>query len=145
MPGQTGLNQDMYQDAYGHNAPMLGVPLLAGGTTTTVTVGTISPNATGGGTGASVGFGTGQTAIDAAGTFQVTTAGTPAAGTLAVVTFANPLPALPKAIIATLSRTDFSQDEALTVSGITVNGFTLTTVLTLVTAKIYNVSYLVVA
>lgn len=144
MPGQTGYNQDQYQDAYGHSAPLAGPALAAGGVATAAALGTITVNATGAGTGASIAFGAGQTATDMAGSFQVTTAGTPAAGTLAVVTYNNSQPGLPKAIIANMSRTDGAQDEALAVSGITVNGFTLSTVLTLVTAKIYNVSFVVI-
>lgn len=142
MPGQTGFNQDIAQDAYGHTFPLAGPALAAGGVATAPAVGTITVNATGAGTGASIAYATGQSAIDMAGSFQVTTAGTPAAGILAVVSFANPLPAIPRVILANMSRTDGAQDEALSVSAITVNGFTLSTVLTLVTAKLYNVSYL---
>jgi hypothetical protein len=144
MPGQVGNNQPMYTDGYGHMIPLPGPALAAGGSATTAAVGTITVNATGAGTGGTVTFATGQTAVDMAGTFTVTAAGSPAAGTLATVTFNNPLPALPKAILANMYDTDGDQDDALGVTSITVNGFSLVTALALVAAETYNVSFIVV-
>lgn len=144
MPGQVGNNQPMYTDAFGHMVALPGPQLAAGGTATAAAVGTVTVNATGAGTGGSVGFATGQTATDMAGTFQVTTAGSPAAGTVATVTFNNPLSALPKAIICTLSDTDGDQNDTPQITGITVTGFSIVTALTLVTAEAFTVQYLVV-
>lgn len=144
MPGPVGNNQYLMQDAYGHTSPLAGPAMTAGGTAVATGAGTISVNQTGAGTGGSISFATGQTATDMAGTFQVLTSGTPAAGTVAVVTFANSLPVIPKAIMATLSDTDGDQNDALGVTGITVNGFSLTTDLVLVAAESYNITYIVV-
>ena len=132
------------QDGYGHFPPLQGPALAAGGTATTAATATITVNATGAGTGGSIAYATGQSAVDLAGSFQVTTAGSPAPGTLATVTFANGLPAVPKAIIATLSDTDGDQNDALGVTSITCNAFSLVTDLTLVASETFNVSYVVV-
>lgn len=126
MPGPVGNNQFVAQDAYGHTNPLAGPPLAAGGTAAATGAGTISVNLTGAGTGGSIGFGTGQAATDMAGTFQVTTSGTPAAGTIAVVTFTNPLQAVPKAINAQyFDSTSGTASGVLAPTGITVNGFSL--------------------
>lgn len=144
MPGPVGNQQPLAQDAYGHTVPLSGPAMAAGGTATATGAGTISVNQTGAGTGGSIGFAAGQTATDMAGTFQVTTSGTPAAGTVAVISFANSQPVLPKAIIANMSDTDGDQNDALGITGITVSGFSVVTDLVLVAAESYNISYLVV-
>jgi hypothetical protein len=144
MPGPVGNNQNLYQDGYGHTIPLNGPSMVAGGTAAATGAGTISVNLTGAGTGGSISFATGQTATDMAGTFTVTTSGTPAAGTVAVITYANSQPGLPKAIIANLFDTDGDQNDALGITNITVNGFSVVTDLVLVAAESYNVSYIVV-
>ena len=144
MPGPVGNQQTFTQDAYGHTIPLAGPAMAAGGTATATGAGTISVNQTGAGTGGSISFATGQTATDMAGTFQVTTSGTPAAGTVAVITYSNPQPVLPKAILANMYDTDGDQNDALGITGITVNGFSVVTDLVLVAAESYNISYVVV-
>lgn len=144
MPGPVGNNQYLAQDAYGHTTPLTGPAMAAGGTATATGAGTVSVNQTGAGTGGSISFAAGMTATDMAGTFQVLTSGTPAPGTVATVTFANSLPVIPKAIIANLYDTDGDQNDALGITGITVNGFSVVTDLTLVAAETYNIAYVVV-
>ncbi len=138
-------NQIAAQDAYGHFPPLAG-PALTAAAVSTSAAGTFIPVAAGAGTGATVAYGTGQTATDLAGTFQVTAAGTPAAGAIASVFFANPLPALPKAILITVSdATDGDQvGEAANATSITCTGFTVSVATVLVAAEVYNVSYLVI-
>lgn len=144
MPGPVGNNQYLTQDAYGHTIPLAGPAMAAGGTATATGAGTISVNQSAGGTGGSISFAAGQTATDMAGTFQVLTSGTPVAGTVATITFANSLPVVPKAILANMYDTDGDQNDALGITGITVNGFSVVTDLVLVAAETYNISYVVV-
>lgn len=142
MPGPVGNNQYVTQDAYGHTIALAGPSLAAGGTATATGAGTISVNATGAGTGGSLGFGTGQVATDMAGTFTVTTSGTPAAGTIAVVTFANSLAAIPKAVNAQyFDVTGGTAAGVLGISGLTVNGFSLVAPTGLTTAHAINCTY----
>ncbi len=63
---------------------------------------------------------------------------------MATIYFANPLAAIPKAIMVQMNDTDGDQNESPLVSSITVNSFSIVTALTLVAAEAYNVSYAVV-
>lgn len=133
-------------DFYGHVSPLPGTLLTAGAVSTTA-AGTIAPT-TSAGAAPTVTFGTGQTATDQAGAFTlnpVTGGGAQAAGGVAVVTFAQPYGALPKAILVQIY--DQANAAALTAvaTSITSSGFTITTGVALTTAHNYTVSYLVVS
>lgn len=133
------------QDAYAHFQPLTGTPLTAGAVSTTA-AGTISPT-TGGGASPTVTFGTGQTAVDLAGTFTlnpVTGGGAQAAGTVAVVTFANGLPAVPKAVLVTIYDNVNASAVAAAATSVTAQGFNVAVGVALTTAHNYTVSYLVV-
>src|ERR1700733_13422722 len=96
-------NQITAQDGYGHFASSTG-PLLTAGAVSTTAVGTIAPT-TGAGATPTGTFAAGQTAPDEAGTFPlspVTGGGAQAAGAVAVVTYANGQPCLPKAVLVTI-------------------------------------------
>lgn len=144
MPGPVGNNQTITCDAYGHTVALPGPTLATGGASTVAAIGTITVNATGGGAGSSLAYAAGQTATDMGGTFQVTTAGVPAAGTVATVTFNNPLQALPKAILCTYAASDGSAAGVFGASAITVTGFNLVAATALAAAKNINTSFEVV-
>jgi hypothetical protein len=139
-------NQVAAQDAYGHFAPSTGAALAAGAVGTTA-VGTIAPT-TSAGQNPTVTFGAGQVATDNAGTFTlnpVTGGGAQAAGGVAVVTFANGLPALPKAILVTIYDQANAAAIAAAATAITCAGFTVSVGVALTTAHAYTVTYEVVA
>src|SRR5580693_8230251 len=99
----NSYNQVSAQDAYGHFPATTG-PVMGAGAVSTSAAGTIAPT-TGAGAAPTVTFGAGQTANDVAGTFTlspVTGGGAQAAGAVALVTFSNPQPCLPKAILVTI-------------------------------------------
>jgi hypothetical protein len=92
--------------------------LFGGGTAPTLAAGA------GAGSGASVGT---QLGSDMAGSFVLTTAGTPAAGALATVTFAVALNAAPAAVLVTCWDQTASPQAAVAVgpTSITKTGFTV--------------------
>lgn len=145
MPGPVGNNIAFTADAYGHTIPIPGPFLAAGGTATAAAVGTITVNATGAGTGGSTAFGTNQSATDMVGTFNVVTAGTPAAGAIATVTFNNPLAAIPKAVEAFyFDATSGTASGVLGISALTVTGVTFLVPAALTTAHTINITFVVV-
>lgn len=135
-------NQIAAQDAYGHFPASTG-PGMAAGAVSTTAAGTIAPT-TAAGASPTVTFGAGQTANDNVGTFTlspVTGGGSQAAGAVAVVTYANGQPCLPKAILVTI----YDQANAAAVSAlatsITANGFSVSAGVALTTAHVYTVVY----
>jgi len=139
-------NQIAAQDAYGHFPPSTGTALTAGAVSTTA-VGTIAPT-TAAGASPTVTFGTGQTATDIAGTFTlnpVTGGGAQAAGAVAVVTFANGLPALPKAILVTIYDQANAAAIAAAATSISCAGFSVSVGVALTTAHNYTITYEVVS
>lgn len=143
----------IHDDAYGHITPVgigpQGAALTAGAVSTTA-VGTIAPT-TAAGASPTVTFGTGQAANDVAGTFTlspVTGAGGQAAGAVALVTFANPYSAVPKAVIVNIVDNAAGSSMvavAASSASITAASFTVNVAAGLTTAHTYTVSYSVVA
>lgn len=84
-------------DFYNHASPAPGVTFTAAAAATTA-AGTIIPVLAGAGTGATTAIPTGATPNDTRGTFNLVTAGSPAAGVVATVFFANPYSQVPGAI-----------------------------------------------
>ena len=135
--------QQAQQDGYGHFAPLTGSALTAGGTSTVAAAGVITMT----GAGATAGGGgsvTAVTAVDTAGNFAITTGATPAAGTVAVVTFANGLPAVPKAITVNLIDTTASPNTSAAgaAGSVTANSFAVVSP-ALTAAHSYTVQYIV--
>lgn len=127
-------------DANGHEVPDLNGPSLAVGTTGTTTQGTISPLAAGAGVGSSV---SGVVANDRRGSFGLTSAGTPAAGVIANVIFANPYAAAPAAVLVNIyDVTDTTAPVACDAAAVTAAGFSIIAA-ALTTAKAYLVNYVV--
>ena len=100
-------------DAYNHQAVAPGATYTTGATGTTV-AGTVVPVAAGAGTGSSTAIPTGASPNDTRGTFNLVTAGTPAAGAVAVVNFTAPYGQTP-AVVA--SAVDTSNSNAVVAIG----------------------------
>lgn len=137
-------------DTYGHRVPStngVGANLTAGAVGTSA-VGTIAPLAAAGAT-PTVTFGTGQAANDTAGTFTlnpVTGGGAQAAGSVVLVTFAEPYNVVPKGV--TVSVCDNAAGAsgvavAAAAQNITTTGFNINVASALTTAHNYNCSYIV--
>lgn len=109
--------------------------LFGGGTAPTPAAGT------GAGTGASVGS---QLGFDMAGSFVVTTAGTPAAGVLATVTFGLALNAAPAAVIVTCWDQTGAAAVAVGPTSISKTGFSVSTGATATTAHNLLITYTVI-
>lgn len=140
MPNNN--NQISYQDAYGHYPPLAG-PALAAGAVSTSAAGTIAPT-TGAGQTPTV---TAVSAVDQAGSFTlnpVTGVGAQAAGAVALVTFANPLPAVPRVILVTIYDLANGAAVAAAAISITTSGFQVAAGVALTTAHNYLVCYEVV-
>jgi hypothetical protein len=133
----------VFEDAVGHRQATSQPTALTAGAVSTTAVGTIAPT-TNAGASPTV---TAVTANDTAGTFTlnpVTGGGAQAAGTVAVVTFANPYAAVPKAVIVQV----YDQAAGTTVvassaTGVTAAGFNVNTAI-LTTAHNYTVMYYVI-
>lgn len=136
-------------DAYGHRTASgvgtLGTALAAGAVSTTA-VGTIAPT-TAAGASPTV---TGVTANDAAGTFvlnPVTGGGAQAAGAVALVTFANPYAATPKAVVVNVCDNAAGASGvavAASAQSVTTASFTVNVSAALTTAHNYQVFYTVI-
>lgn len=127
-------------DANGHEVPDLAGPALASAATGTTTQGTVSPLAAGAGVGSSV---SGVVANDRRGSFGLTSAGTPAAGVIANVIFANPYAAAPAAVLVNIyDVTDSTAPVAADSAAVTAAGFSIIAA-ALTTAKNYVVNYVV--
>jgi hypothetical protein len=138
-------NQLSAQDAYGHFPASAG-PVMGTGAVGTAAAGTIAPT-TGAGSAPTVTFAAGQTANDTAGTFTlspVTGGGGQSAGAVATVTYSNPQPSLPKAILVTIYDSANAAAIAAAATTITTQGFQVSVGVALTTAHAYLVSYEVV-
>lgn len=136
------FNSVAAQDAYGHFTPLTGQPLTAGAVSTTAP-GTIAPT-TGAGQTPTV---TAVSAVDQAGSFvltPVTGGGAQAAGAVAVVTFANPLPSIPRCILVTIYDQANAAAVAVAPVAITTSGFSVAVGIALTTAHLYTVAFEVV-
>jgi len=130
------------QDAYGHYPASTG-PLMAAGAVSTTAAGTIAPT-TGAGATPTVTFGAGQSANDVAGTFTlspVTGGGGQSAGAVAVVTYSNPQPCLPKAVLVTIYDQANGAAVAAAATTVTAQGFSVSAGVALTTAHVYTVAY----
>ena len=131
-------------DTYGHESPQTGTALTAGAVGTSA-VGTIAPLAAAGATPTV----TSVTALDMAGNFvlnPVTGGGAQAAGSVVLVTFAQPMQNVPKAVVVSMC------DNAAGASGVavacaaqnvTANGFNINVASALTTAHNYFCTYAV--
>ena len=129
-----------FVDANGHEVPDLNGPSLAAAATGTTTLGTVSPLASGAGVGSSV---TGVVANDRRGSFGITSAGTPAAGVIANIIFANAYAAAPAAVLVNIyDVTDTTAPVACDSAAVTAAGFSIISA-ALTTAKNYVVNYVV--
>jgi hypothetical protein len=132
----------MQYDTYGHLPAATGTALAAGAVSTTA-AGTIAPT-TNAGAAPTV---TAVSATDLGGHFTlspVTGAGAQAAGSVAVVTFTNSLPAVPRAILCTIIDDAGAAAVAASAGSITAAGFNFTVGAVLTTAHTYTCQYAVV-
>ena len=117
-------------DAYNHQAVAPGANYTTAATGTTG-AGTVVPVAAGAGTGSSTAIPTGASLNDTRGTFNLVTAGTPAAGAVAVVNFTNAYGAIPGGVVCSAVDTTGSTVVAIgavaTQTGITFYTGALTT------------------
>lgn len=132
------------QDAYGHlhdlgNSAQYPLVAAASGTV----AGTIIPVAAGAGTGSAVVIPAGSTPNDVRGVFNVTGAGTPAAGNIATVNFANPYAALPIVLLEVTNASGATINASA--SSVTVNGFNVNAGSAISTSAGNTVSYVVIA
>lgn len=106
-------------DQANHPIPVPGTTMTAAASGTVA--GTIVPVAAGAGAGSSTALATGDVATDSAGVFQLTAAGTPAAGVVATINLVNPFPAqiLP-VCVANITDTTASPNTAVAASLIPV-------------------------
>lgn len=128
-------------DAYGHEQPTPGTALTAGAVSTSA-AGTIAPT-TAAGASPTV---TAVNANDLQGTFTltpVTGGGAQAAGAVVLVTFANSLPAVPKAIICTIYDQANGAAVAASATSITAANFNISVGVALTTAHLYTVNFAV--
>jgi len=119
MPGALSL------DAYNHisPAPLPGTQLTAA-TVGTTTPGTIAPVTAGAGVGSAIVVAASQNPTDQRGQFNVTGAGTPAAGIIAVVNFAQSFTAPPQGISVWIT-TQAGAAVAASATAITSAGFSV--------------------
>ncbi len=126
-------------DAYGHSPVATGVALTAGAVSTTA-AGTIA-GTTAAGAAPTV---TAVSAVDMYGTFTlnpVTGGGGQAAGAVAVVTFANSLPAVPRAVIVTGYDSANAAAIAFAATTVLASSFQISAGVALTTAHSYVISY----
>lgn len=134
-------NVPQIYDAYGHE-PQASGPLLTAGAVSTTAVGTIAPT-TGAGAAPTV---TLPTATDLGGQFvlsPVTGGGAQAAGAVAIVTFANSLPALPRTIVCTIYDQANGAAVAAMATLITATSFSFSVGVALTTAHVYTCAFMV--
>lgn len=117
-----------------------GAALVAGANGTTV-AGTVVPVNAGLGTGSTI---TALNANDRRGSFVATAAGTPVAGVVAQVFFAQPYAVAPAAVVVSaVNTTDVTASITVAAGSITVAGFTIVSTVP-VAAKAYSVQYAVI-
>jgi hypothetical protein len=134
-------------DANGHASAAPTSANLTAGAVSTTAAGTIAPTTAAGAT-PTVTFATGQVATDDGGSFTlnpVTGGGAQAAGDVAVVTFATPYPATPKAVLVQLYDQAAGSTAALCAAdSISATGFKVSVNSALTTAHSYTVQYWVI-
>lgn len=112
------------QDAYGHLQRLAGPTALTGGAANGTTVaGTIAVVTAGAGAGSSTSVPAGSLPNDLRGVFTVTGAGTPAAGGIAHVSFAQPYASIPTVMVNVANATP--ANIAAAAVSVTVDGFTV--------------------
>lgn len=137
----------LFADAYGHRDPSSQPTALTAGAVSTTAVGTIAPTAAAGATPTV----TAVNANDTAGTFvlnPVTGGGAQAAGAVALVTFAQPYGAIPKAVNVSICNNAAGASGIAVLcaaQSITAASFTINVGAVLVTANNYTCTYSVVA
>jgi len=109
------------QDAYGHLQNLAGPATLTAAANGVTTAGTIAVATAGAGTGATVTVPAGSAPNDLRGVFTVTGAGTPAAGIIAHVSFAQPYANIPAVQVNVANATP--ANVAASAVNVTVNGF----------------------
>lgn len=128
-------------DAYNHlaQAPGTAFATAASGSTT---AGTVAPVTAGAGAGSSTALITGQVCNDTRGSFNLVTAGSPAAGAVAHVNFANPYSnPIPQVIVQVLDTTASPAAPILAVAGtVSQTGFDIQAG-ALTTAHTYTITY----
>lgn len=130
-------------DYYNHQAVAPGTTYTTAATGTTG-AGTVVPVAAGAGTGSSTAIPTGATPNDTRGVFNLVTAGTPAAGAVAIVYFTNPYGQVPGAVVA--SAVDTSNSNAPVSIGVVADATKITFYTgALTTAHTVQISYQVEA
>jgi|SRR5580765_756771 len=108
-------------DYNGHEIPDTNGAALAAGANGTSVAGTVVPVNAGLGAGSTI---TGVNANDRTGQFVATAAGTPAAGKIASVFFAQPYATAPKAVVVTVvNTTDGTASLTVAANNITAAGF----------------------
>ncbi len=110
-------------DYYGHLASLSTSTSLTAAANGVTTAGTIAVATAGAGTGASVVIPASASPNDVRGTFNITGAGTPAAGNIAVVNFAQPYSAVPTVLVQVTNAS--GAVVAASAASVTVNGFTV--------------------
>lgn len=110
-------------DYYGHLASLATSTSLTAAANGVTTAGTIAVATAGAGTGSSVVIPASASPNDVRGTFNVTGAGTPAAGNIAVVNFAQPYSAVPTVLVQVTNAS--GAVVAASAASVTVNGFTV--------------------
>lgn len=118
-----GAGTPVTQDAYGHLQRLSGPTSLTAAANGVTTAGTIAVATAGAGTGATVSIPAGSAPNDLRGVFTVTGAGTPAAGAIARVNFAQPYAGVP-AVAVNVANATPANIAAAAVS-VTVDGFTV--------------------
>lgn len=132
-------------DFYNHATQAPGANYATGATGTSV-AGTVVPVAAGAGTGSSTALITGASLNDTRGSFNLVTAGTPAAGAVATVNFTAPYASLPGAVVVNVLDTTASPAAPILAapSSVTQTGFSISTG-ALTTAHTYTINYEIVA
>lgn len=108
-------------DAYGHLQNLSGPTTLTAAANGVTTAGTIAVATAGAGAGSSVTVPAAQSPNDLRGQFTVTGAGTPAAGIIAHVSFAQPYANIPAVLVNVANATP--ANVAAAAVSVTVNGF----------------------
>lgn len=131
------------QDAYGHlrDTGNNQYPITAAASGTAA--GTVVPVAAGAGTGSSVTVPAGNSCNDLRGIFNIVGAGTPAAGNVATINFAQPYAAVPVVLVELTNASGATVSASA--SAVTVNGFSVNAASAISAATGNTCSYFVVA
>jgi hypothetical protein len=108
-------------DKYGHLVSLSGPTVFAAAANGVTTAGTIAVATAGSGAGSSVVIPATSTPSDARGVFSITGAGSPAAGIIAHVSFAQPYSSIPPVVVNVTNASNVSIPSSA--ASVTVNGF----------------------